>query len=250
MRNFRLDDEGGHQEALFEWAAYQAGRMPELEFLHHVPNGGKRDKATAAALKRQGVRAGVPDIVLPAARAGWHGLYIELKAGKNTTTGSQKRWLGYLCQQGYYTAVCYGCLCRNCLNTCCDRKHCGGKKESCGNYRGFRQLSIFESQPQPKGTPRYSWQYYGITKERYKQLTGYIQSGRYDALASQAARRANETIAEYILLSVTQNKSYDALRVKWELKEMEWIPYCRTDFYGVRRYFYHLFDLEVRRIGK
>lgn len=108
MRNFRLDDEGGHQEALFEWAAYQAGRMPELEFLHHVPNGGKRDKATAAALKRQGVRAGVPDIVLPAARAGWHGLYIELKAGKNTTTGSQKRWLGYLCRQGYYTAVCYG----------------------------------------------------------------------------------------------------------------------------------------------
>lgn len=84
MRNFRLDDESGHQEALFSWAAYQQGRMPELEYLHHVPNGGKRDKATATALKRQGVKAGVPDIVLPAVRAGYHGLYIELKAGKNT----------------------------------------------------------------------------------------------------------------------------------------------------------------------
>ena len=82
MRNFRLDDESGHQEALFSWAAYRTGLMPELQYMYHVPNGGKRDKATAAVLKRQGVKAGVPDIMLPAARAGYHGLYIELKAGE------------------------------------------------------------------------------------------------------------------------------------------------------------------------
>lgn len=108
MRNFRLDDESGHQEALFSWAAYRTGLMPELQYMYHVPNGGKRDAATAVALKRQGVKAGVPDIMLPAARAGYHGLYIELKAGKNTTTKKQKEWLEYLRQQGYYTAVCYG----------------------------------------------------------------------------------------------------------------------------------------------
>lgn len=145
---------------------------------------------------------------------------------------------------------CNTCLCRTCLNTCCDRKNCRGKKEACENYSGFRQMNIFEA-PEPKQTrtPRYSWQYYGISKARYRQLTEYIQSGRYAALALQAARRANEDIAEYILLSVTQNKSYDALRVKWELKEIKWIPYCRTDFYGIRRYFYYLFDLEVRKHG-
>ena len=98
--------------------------------------------------------------------------------------------------------------------------------------------------------PRHSWQHYGISKERYRQLTEYIWSGRYASLASQAAHTANETIADYILLSVTQNKSYDALRVKWELKEMERIPYCRTDFYGIRRYAIHLFDLEMKKIGK
>lgn len=108
MRNFRLDDESGHQEALFNWAAYQLGRMPELEYMHHVPNGGKRDAATAVALKRQGVKASVPDIVLPAPRAEYHGLYIELKAGKNTITQKQKDWLKFLHRQGYYTAVCYG----------------------------------------------------------------------------------------------------------------------------------------------
>lgn len=108
LRNFRLDDESGHQEALFSWAAYRTEIMPELQYMYHVPNGGKRDKATAAVLKRQGVKAGVPDIMLPAARAGYHGLYIELKAGENTTTKKQKEWLEYLRQQGYYTAVCYG----------------------------------------------------------------------------------------------------------------------------------------------
>lgn len=145
---------------------------------------------------------------------------------------------------------CYACLCRTCLNTCCDRKNCTGNKKSCDRYSGFRQLSIFETPPKQNGTPRYPCGYYGISKARYRKLTEYIQSDRYASLASQAAHRANEMIAEYILLSVTQNKSYDALRVKWELKEMERIPYCRTDFYGIRRYFYHLFDLEVRRIGK
>lgn len=108
VRNFRLDDESGNQEALFEWAAYNMDRMPELEYMHHVPNGGKRDAATARALKRQGVKAGVPDICLPAPQGKYHGLYIELKAGRNTATANQKRWLEYLQQQGYYTAVCYG----------------------------------------------------------------------------------------------------------------------------------------------
>ena len=108
MRNFRLDDESGHQEALFSWAAYQLGRMPELEYLHHVPNGGKRDKATATALKRQGVKAGGPDTCLPVARGGYHGLYIELKAGRNKATDNQKRWLKFLEEQGYCAAVCYG----------------------------------------------------------------------------------------------------------------------------------------------
>lgn len=54
MRNFRLDDESGHQEALFEWAAYHMDCMPELEYMHHIPNGGKRDKRTAVALKKTG----------------------------------------------------------------------------------------------------------------------------------------------------------------------------------------------------
>ena len=147
---------------------------------------------------------------------------------------------------------CRSCLCLTCMAACCDRKNCTGKKEACENYRGFRQLSIFEPPQQPhyRSAPRYSWSHYGLSKKRRKQLKEYIQSGEYAAVARQAAYRANEMIAEYILLSVTKNRSYDALRAKWELREMDQIPYCRTDFYGIRRYFYSLFDKELRRIGK
>jgi hypothetical protein len=108
VRNYRTDDESGQQEALFVWAAYNTQRMPELEYMHHIPNGGKRDAKTAVALKRQGVKAGVPDICLPAPRGEYHGLYIELKAGKNKTTEKQSHWLEYLHDHGYYTAICYG----------------------------------------------------------------------------------------------------------------------------------------------
>ena len=145
---------------------------------------------------------------------------------------------------------CHSCLCGTCLNTCCNRKNCTGKKKSCKNYSGFSQLSIFDPPPQQTGTPRYSWQYYGISKARYRQLTEYIQSGRYASLASQEAHRACNEFAEYILLSARENKSYDALEKLWARGEIERIPCGKTDFYGIRRYFYHLFDLEVRRIEK
>lgn len=60
----------------------------------------------------------------------------------------------------------------------------------------------------------------------------------------------NEMIAENILLSVRGSKSYDALRAKWELKKIEHMACCRTDFYGYRRLFYSIMDRELRRIGK
>lgn len=146
---------------------------------------------------------------------------------------------------------CHTCLCRTCLNTCCDRKNCTGKKEVCENYSGFRQMSIFEPpQPQYQSAPRHSWEYYGISKERYKQLTEYIQSGRYDSVARQEAHTANKEIAEYLIMSIEKDLSYDDLERMWTLKKIERMPVGRSDFYGWRRYYIHLYDLELRRIGK
>lgn len=100
--------EGNEQEALFAWALYAAGAMPELGLMFHVPNGGSRNRIEAAKLKRQGVRAGVPDICLPVARGGFHGLFVELKYGRNKATDRQTAWLDALRSQGYLAAECVG----------------------------------------------------------------------------------------------------------------------------------------------
>lgn len=147
---------------------------------------------------------------------------------------------------------CDTCLCRTCLNTCCDRKNCTDKKKSCENYSGFRQMSIFEPPPQPQyqSAPRHSLSYYGISKAREKQLTECIQSGRYAPVARQAARTANKDISEYLYMSIEKDLSYDDLERMWTLKEIERIPVGRSDFYGWRRYFISIFDRGLRRIGK
>ena len=99
------DDE---QIALFQWAELAQRRYPELALLHHIPNGGQRHPATAARLKKMGVKRGVPDICLPAARGGYAGLYIELKVGRNTPSRAQKYWLDELTKNGYRAVVCRG----------------------------------------------------------------------------------------------------------------------------------------------
>ena len=60
--------EGAEQAKLFKWVEFTAHYRPELLLLFHVPNGGSRNKAEAANLKRQGVRPGVPDLCFPVAR--------------------------------------------------------------------------------------------------------------------------------------------------------------------------------------
>jgi hypothetical protein len=62
-----------------------------LKLLYAVPNGGDRNLRVARKLKAEGVLAGVADLCLPAARRGYHGLYIEMKSEEGTATEEQKR---------------------------------------------------------------------------------------------------------------------------------------------------------------
>jgi len=104
-----IPTESEEQKMLFQWAGFSEGRYPELRLLHHIPNGGKRGKAEAGRFKAQGVKPGVPDICLPVARFGWHGLYIELKRTNGSkVSAEQKWWLAMLEAQGYKAIVCMG----------------------------------------------------------------------------------------------------------------------------------------------
>jgi len=101
--------ESEEQESLFQWAAIAARRYPELALLHAIPNGGYRHKTTAAAMKAQGLLPGVPDICLPVARGGHHGLYIELKRREGgRLSQAQESMIDALREQGYRVLICRG----------------------------------------------------------------------------------------------------------------------------------------------
>ena len=99
-----------HQEqcALFNWAKLNENATPELALLYANPMGGKRPIQTAIKMKKEGAKAGVPDITLPVPVGKYHGLYIEMKWGRNKPTENQQWWLDRLAEQGYAVLVCYG----------------------------------------------------------------------------------------------------------------------------------------------
>lgn len=101
--------EAQEQRALFQWIAYNAGKWPELRLCFHVPNGGSRNPLEAHNLKLQGVRPGVPDIMLPVPRGGFHGLFIELKRCKGgRVSEDQQIWIDRLNRLGYRAVICRG----------------------------------------------------------------------------------------------------------------------------------------------
>lgn len=109
MKNTQIASEHQEQVALFEWAALMEPQIPELGLMFAVPNGGKRPAATAARLKDEGVKPGVPDTFLLVPRRGFHGLVIEMKRTKGgSVSPEQRRWIDALRAQGYYVQVCKG----------------------------------------------------------------------------------------------------------------------------------------------
>ncbi len=102
--------ESEHQIALFVWAHYHKTTLPELRWMIHIPNGGMRSKRTAGRLKAEGVKSGVSDILLPVARGGFHGLWVEMKNIKprGVLSAEQKAWLDGMASEGYSTYVAYG----------------------------------------------------------------------------------------------------------------------------------------------
>ena len=93
------------QVALFKWAALASGADPRLRLLFAIGNGGKRNVIVAKKMKAEGVKAGVPDVFLPVPCGVYHGLWLELKAGKGTPSEEQAHWLSRLEFQGYRCEV-------------------------------------------------------------------------------------------------------------------------------------------------
>ena len=140
----KSDTEAAHQTVLFAWAAVAMNHgfsvanawakglnpavtatepvIPELKWLHHIPNGGSRgndvrsQQIRGAQLKAQGVKSGVSDLCLPVKRGHYSGLYLEMKrpaekpvrpTSKGGVSDEQCEFGRFVKTQGFYFSVCY-----------------------------------------------------------------------------------------------------------------------------------------------
>ena len=99
-------EESNIQQAFIQWCELHKHKYPELGFMHHSPNGGRRSAKEGARFKREGVKAGFPDLLLAVARNEFHGLFIEVKTKKGRLTASQEKWKKFLIKEGYSHNIC------------------------------------------------------------------------------------------------------------------------------------------------
>lgn len=91
------------QLALMKWARHvELGGETLFDHLIHVPNGGARSKVEGAIFKAMGVKAGVPDILLPLKTSLYGAGWWELKVGNNKPDERQLELHARLRAGGHY----------------------------------------------------------------------------------------------------------------------------------------------------
>lgn len=73
----------------------------------HIPNEGVRTQQQGAYLNMMGMSKGFPDLLIPRAANGYHGLFIEMKTKDGSLKPEQRKWLRDLRSEHYYCAVCH-----------------------------------------------------------------------------------------------------------------------------------------------
>lgn len=74
----------------------------------HIANERKTSSYHGAILKRMGVKKGVSDLFVPKPRAGYHGLWIEVKKQNGVPSREQREFLDEVKSDGYAGFIAYG----------------------------------------------------------------------------------------------------------------------------------------------
>lgn len=101
--------ESVEQRNVITWCDLQNGPYVLARRVYSIPNGSHKTAATAMKFKREGLRAGYPDLGLDVPRGGFHGLRIEMKRVRGgRLSAEQEDWIVFLLDQGYKAVVCKG----------------------------------------------------------------------------------------------------------------------------------------------
>lgn len=103
----KLGPESLEQISVMEYLRYKYPQAEKVTF--HVANERKQNKIWGLVMSHMGLKAGIPDIMMPIARKGYHGLFIEMKSKKGRLSDNQIRMIELLANQNYLVKVAYGC---------------------------------------------------------------------------------------------------------------------------------------------
>ena len=87
-----LPSESAEQAAVIDWAHAMCQRFPCLALLYASQAGARVSWKQAKRLKAEGMQRGIPDLHLPVARNGSHGLWIEMKRRRGSLVSPRQRW--------------------------------------------------------------------------------------------------------------------------------------------------------------
>lgn len=101
----KLGGEALDQIRLFCWIRTREDLHP---FAYSIPNDRKASRIMGQILKYMGLKPGVSDICLSIPKGPFHGMYIELKFGKNKATQHQLDFIENMRSKGYHALFCVG----------------------------------------------------------------------------------------------------------------------------------------------
>lgn len=92
------------------WSMYAPLKQVDYRLLFAIPNGAHKSPGQAAKFKREGLRPGVPDLLLALPRKGKAGLFLEMKrvGGKVKPGSDQDQYAQLLRSVGYEVVECAG----------------------------------------------------------------------------------------------------------------------------------------------
>jgi hypothetical protein len=107
--------EHDNQRAIMDWAKIMAKQLPDIELLFSIPNQNillsrlppRARFQVISYMESEGMRKGVPDLCLPVARGGYHGLYLENKYKRNKPSPEQAWWMDRLTQAGHLATAAW-----------------------------------------------------------------------------------------------------------------------------------------------
>lgn len=106
-RRGRGGPEESEQTLFFDYCRAMSSRHPAYSLAFHIGNERKASIQRRMAMKRAGVRKGVPDICVPVSNDKYHSLYIEMKIKPNKVSPEQSEFLRHLNACGNYAVVAW-----------------------------------------------------------------------------------------------------------------------------------------------